>query len=439
MASRPVKSRLVVSLLAVALALALPAAHAGGTDQRAAAEEAGVDLVAPGSRPSPAPPTARREAGPLDLLLVPESTNDRVMAFDPTTGDLVEADFVPPDPDNLSTPIQAILGPDGASLLVSDQVDDVVQQYDLDGNYLGVFAPAGGADDTILDNVRGITLRDDGHLLVSVASGANADAVAEFDTSGNFVGNFVANGDGGLDSPWGLLVNGDVLQVTASTSDAVHEYDAATGAYLGDLRAIDSFPEQVALATGGNLVIGNFSGSEEGVVELAADGTLVGIYDPPEVGGNRGAYDLPNGNVLTTNGGGVHEIDRDGLFVETKIADVSARFITRIQEQACVVGLLVANPSVRPGEEIELTLTVRHHRLKTVTVPVGLWLEDLSGRVVTRSASAPITLRHGNVRHERFRLPVPEGVPAGAYRLVVGLPEMHQGAAWMERPIAVLP
>ena len=32
------------------------------------------------------------------------------------------------------------------SILVSDQIDDVVQEYDLDGNYIGVFAPAGGAD-----------------------------------------------------------------------------------------------------------------------------------------------------------------------------------------------------------------------------------------------------------------------------------------------------
>ena len=118
------------------------------------------------------------------LLLIPESTNDRVMAFDPVTGDLIDADFIPADPDNLSTPIHAILSADGTSILVSDQIDDVVQEYDItDGSYIGVFAPAGGVDNGILDNIRGIALDpNNGNLLVSVASGANADAIAEFDT-----------------------------------------------------------------------------------------------------------------------------------------------------------------------------------------------------------------------------------------------------------------
>ena len=67
-------------------------------------------------------PTAREQAfGALPgsgLLLIPESTNDRVMAFDPTTGDLIDADFIPADPTNLSTPIHAILAADGNSILV---------------------------------------------------------------------------------------------------------------------------------------------------------------------------------------------------------------------------------------------------------------------------------------------------------------------------------
>ena len=269
------------------------------------------------------------------LLLVPESSNDRVMAFDPMTGDLVDPDFIPADPDNLSTPIQAILSADGASVLVSDQLDDVVQQYDLDGNYVGIFAPAGGPDNSILDNIRGITLRPNGNLLVSVGGGGNDDAIAEFDTAGNYLGNFVANGSAGLNSPFdvieveftaGSLVAGEFL-VPGITSDAVHHYDA-DGGPLADLAPIDSFPEQLQQIAGGNVLVGNFTGSQEGVVELDPDGGVVGVYNPASIGGNRGVYELPNGNILTTNGGGVHEIDRAGALVETKISGVSARFIT---------------------------------------------------------------------------------------------------------------
>ncbi len=99
------------------------------------------------------------------LLLVPDSTNDRVMALDPITGNVVDANFVPSN--NVvwyrrSTPSSA---PPGDSILVSDQTGDVVHEFDLDGNYLGIFAPAGGVNNAILNNIRGIALDANGNLL----------------------------------------------------------------------------------------------------------------------------------------------------------------------------------------------------------------------------------------------------------------------------------
>lgn len=317
-------------VLATMWALASVSPLQGATPEQVAAEMSGLEAVGPVDPPERDPAAHQQALGMLPdtgLLLIPESTNDRVMAFDPMTGDLVDADFVPADPANLTTPIHAILSADGASILVSDQTGDVVQQYDLAGNHLGIFAPAGGADPTILDNIRGIALRPNGNLLVTVGSGANDDAVAEFDTAGAFLGNFVANGAGGLDSPFDVFerASGTFL-VGGITSDTVHEFDAA-GAPLPDFAPLDTFPEQIYETPSGNILIGNFSGTQEGVVELDSGGGLVGVYDPPSLGGYRGAYELPNGNILTTNGGGVHEIDRGGNLVETKIAGVSARFI----------------------------------------------------------------------------------------------------------------
>jgi len=258
--------------------------------------------------------------------LIPESTNDRVMAFDPITGDLITADFIPADPTNLSTPIHAILAADGASILVSDQINDVVQRYDLSGNYLGVFAPAGGLDNAILDNIRGMTLRPNGHLLVSVGGGANDDAIAEFDAAGNYLGNFVANAADGLDSPFDISPSGTSYLVGGINDDVIHRFDS-TGAPLASLAPLNTFPEQILALSNGNTLIGNFSGTQEGVVELDPAGSVVGVYNPAGVGGNRGVYELPNGNILTTNGNGVYEIDRSGNVVDTKITGVSARFI----------------------------------------------------------------------------------------------------------------
>ncbi|GAB4199504.1 MAG: hypothetical protein Tsb002_35120 [Wenzhouxiangellaceae bacterium] len=316
-----------------ATALVLSAGALAATDLQIEREISGFEPEGPiGVRPGTTPrvPTPSPVLGMLPttgLLLIPESTNDRVMAFDPMTGNLLDADFIAADPDNLSTPIHAILGPDGASILVSDQIDDVVQQYALDGTYLGIFAPAGGVDTTILDNVRGISLDPaNGNLLVSVGGGANDDAIAEFDTAGNSLGNRVANGAGGLDSPFDVLFFGNEIFSGGITSDAIHTY-ALNGTYIDDFSPINTFPEQLAPSASGGLLVANFSGTEEGVVEYDAAGNQIGIYNPASLGGYRGVYELPNGNILTTNGGGVHEIDRSGNLVETKITGVSARFI----------------------------------------------------------------------------------------------------------------
>lgn len=327
--SRSSWSWILLAAVLPAAILTTPDAHAA-TPAQLAAEESGIEAtsVSPRQLRDPEAHTQALAALPATgLLLIPESTNDRVMAFDPMTGDLIDADFIPSDPDNLSTPIHAILGPDGNSILVSDQIDDVVQQYDLDGNYLGVFAPAGGVDNSILDNIRGIALRPNGNLLVSVGSGANASSIAEFDTSGNYVGNFVATGAGGLNSPFDVYGRSADWLVGGITSDAIHAYDTS-GMALPDFAPLNTFPEQIAEAGNGNVLVANFSGTQEGVVEFSPDGmSVVGIYDPASLGGYRGVYDLPNGNILTTNGAGVHEIDRAGNLVESKITGVSGRFI----------------------------------------------------------------------------------------------------------------
>lgn len=310
--------------------------------------------------PEPAPaavhhrdPAARARAMTLlattGLLLIPDSNLDRVMAFDALTGDLVDADFIPSDPTNLTTPINAILSASGNTILVSDQVRDVVQEYGLDGSYIGVFAPAGGVDTSILDNIRGIALRPNGNLLVTVAMGANAYAVAEFDAAGNYLGNFVDNGEGGLVSPFEVYGRTGDWLVSGFASAAVHRYNLNSGTYIADLAPVNNSPEQITEAANGNVLIGNFVGTQEGVVELTATGDVVDVYNPVAAGGNnRGVYELPNGNILTTNIFGVHEIDRSGNLIETKLSDVNARFIE----------LAVTEPAV---EETHLFLPVVFH------------------------------------------------------------------------------
>lgn len=360
-ARRSQTSRSILVLLALMSVMASPLWAA--TPAEIEAEILGLSED-PVGLPAPNPGAGIEGVGlpPGGLLLIPESTNDRVMAFDPMTGDLVNADFIPSDATNLSTPIHAVLSFDGASILVSDQLEDVVQQYDLTGTYIGVFAPAGGVDNSILDNIRGIAINSaNGNLLVSIGSGANDDAIAEFDTGGNYLGNFVANGADGLDSPFDVYQRTSDFLVGGITSDVIHSYDAA-GSPNAQFSPINTFPEQIGEASNGNVLVANFSGTEEGVVEYSPAGALIGIYDPPSLGGYRGVYELPNGNILTTNGSGVHEIDRAGALVETKIAGVSARFIQ----------LVGAAPVAPPGTTLEDIPTLDPSGLAALVLLLGL-------------------------------------------------------------------
>ena len=305
-----------------------------------AAEMSGDEAMASTLSLTPDPAAharARQALLATGVLLVPDSTNDRVMALDPATGAVIDPNFIPTN-SVVGTGINAILSAAGNTILLSDQTGDVVHEFDLDGNYLGIFAPAGGANNAILNNIRGISLDANGNLLVTTADASNADAVAKFDTNGVFLGNFIATGAGGLNSPFDIYSRGTDWLASSIDSDNILRFDLG-GAPLGVFAGANNFPEQIAEAANNNVLVANFGGTQEGVIEYTPAGTLVGFYDPTTLGGYRGVYELPNGNILTTTGTGVHEISRAGALVNSKITGVSARFIEYVAPQTECVNL----------------------------------------------------------------------------------------------------
>jgi hypothetical protein len=333
----------------------------------------------------------------VQLLLIPDWTNDRVMAFNPVTGDLVNADFIPSDPTNLSSPKNAILSAAGNTILVSDQIDDVVQEYAMNGTFIRTFAPAGGRNPAILDNILGITLRPNGNLLVTVTGGGNVDSVAEFDTSGNYLGTFIDPGAGGLDSPFDILyrttITGSDYLVPAINSDAVHKYDV-DGNPQGIFTAVNSFPEQIALGrVPGNVLVANFSGTETGILEYTTNGVLVGRYTA--VTGNRGVYELPNGNFLTTAGNEVVEVNRLNQIISTKLTGVSGQYIelvTVTQPGPCLTPTV--GPSTTPTAAVPTatrTVTALPTTTRTVTALPTLTVA-LPTLTVTRTPSVIPTI-----------------------------------------------
>jgi hypothetical protein len=241
------------------------------------------------------------------FLLIPESSNDTVGMYDPFDGsymgDLIDG------ADLFSTPINAVLGPDGL-IYVSDQVADSVFRFDMDGNFVDVFA-----DDTDgLNNVRGIDFRDDELFVTS-----GDDFVARFASDGTRLTDFVNDGSDPFDIYF--LDDGSALLADiAGSGDNIRLYNA-DGSLSGELFNVN-FPEQINGLSNGNFV--NAAFSADVVTEFDINGNII---DQWSFNGGRGVHELGNGNLLVTSGAGVFTLDRDTGQLTAIREGISARFI----------------------------------------------------------------------------------------------------------------
>jgi hypothetical protein len=265
------------------------------------------------------------------MLLVPDWTDDKVLAFDAITGDLVDPSFIPASNPQLQSPKEARQSPWG-TILVSDQISDAVQEFDTAGTYIRVFAPAGGPNPSILDNIRGISFRPNNNLLVTVGSGTNSGTVQQFNTSGTPLGTFMTSAN----SPFDIIYRPADILVTGSSSPDVNQFDTL-GTYIGIFHNSSSlaFCQQAIRLPNGDIAVAGFS-SPSGIVILSPTGTYIRTLSG--VSGNRGVYLLPNGNFLTTNSTGIHEIDdTTGTLVRTILTGANFQYIS-VYDPNLVVG-----------------------------------------------------------------------------------------------------
>ena len=160
---------------------------------------------------------------------------------------------------------------------------------------------------------------------------ASNTTVLEFDAlTGDFVGEFVTPGAGGLSGPLGTTFGPDG-DLYVSAGDGVRRYDGTTGAFValvvgtgdGGLGAAFGFD----FGSNGNLFI---AGGDTVLEYDGASGGFVGVFATAGAGGLQGATALhfgPGGNlfVVGTPGGGtagaVFEFDGDsGAFIEQFVA-----------------------------------------------------------------------------------------------------------------------
>lgn len=281
-----------------------------------------------------------------DLLLIPDSQSDRVWAFSAADGSLVTDAYLT-DPgsaggvDVFNRPIEVLVSATG-TLLVTDQFSDVVSEFGADRSFIRVFSLGGVRDTQVMDNIRGghvLTAGPGaGDVLVCNAGGTNALLVSQNNIKrldpddGAEKPDFAFNRYGGLRGPFDAIeYNGKVLvsdegqrAIVRFTLDGKFDERFASSF---DVPQID-FPQQMAIAANGNLLLCEFSSGV--ILEFAPDATLVGQYSPGTLNLFRGIAELDNGNLLVTTTTGVHEVTRTGLVVQTEAAGTDFRYITRV-------------------------------------------------------------------------------------------------------------
>ncbi len=262
------------------------------------------------------------------FLAVPNATTDTVMTFDPFDGTPLNPSFIIDGEGagyDFQTPKAAIQV--GSEIWVSDQLTDQIARFDMLGNHLGTIT--GG-----LDNIRGMAFVNGVVYVANAGSnnGAPGIGLVTFDAGGNFLGNITGVGD-----PYDIMdYNGELL-VTAINTESINRV-SYNGAFLGvfcdsdGVSGID-FPQQLG-RRGANVLCSGFS-PPIGVYEYDPTGAQVNYW---AVGnGNRGVYLLGNGNIMFTDGAGVHVLDPNtGL--HTTVATGSCHNISLIggSDEGCL-------------------------------------------------------------------------------------------------------
>ena len=228
---------------------------------------------------------------------------------------------------NLDSPQDVLITIDGR-MLVSSADDDRIAEFDLDGNYLGdlVSPGVGGLNEPTMMTISPTS----GDLLVVSRS---TNQVLAYDVQdGAALGAFVTAGDGGLTNPFGLTFgpNGNLF-VTASNGQVL-EYDGGDGSFVGVFVSSGNNgglgqPHGLVFKPDGNLIVASFVG--DALLEYHGEtGDPLGQWDRGGLDSGFWAlgrpWDIqlgPNGNVYVTSNEGnaaIHMYDVDnGAFMRS--------------------------------------------------------------------------------------------------------------------------
>ncbi len=233
----------------------------------------------------------------------------KIVLFDAGDGALVVDDFIDLTGYDVGTTKHVIKV--NNELWVSSQTKDKVYRLDYEGNLLGVIGESGG-----LDNLRGMRIINGEVWLCNAGTSNNApgNAIIQIDFDGEILGHFTVEG-----SPWSFWpYDGNNVLISFSNSGSfssqIAEFDLS-GTYLGawNIPGELNFIQEITQMQNGNFLASSFSnatgGYVSGIHQYDGDGNYISTIGGTANGSTRGNWELGNGNIMWTNGQGVHIAD----------------------------------------------------------------------------------------------------------------------------------
>lgn len=107
--------------------------------------------------------------------------------------------------------------------------------------------------------------------------------------------------------------------------------------------------------------------------------------------------------------------------------------------QPCQLKVELGRDELRAGDRLPFRVGLHHQRLKAVTMPFAMWIEDEQGQLVEKQRSRPYTMHFGDVVEFSGALALPAATKPGNYTLKVGTTQMQQGVAWAAQPFRIVP
>ena len=180
----------------------------------------------------------------------------------------------------------------------------------------GAFVKA--SESGVINDGNDLIISADGRIFVTSSSD---DRVVQLNAAGEYVGDFVEAGAGGLNYPAAMTFGpqGDLF-VVSRDNHSVLRYDGMTGAFLGAFVSSGagglSFPWGLAFGPDGNLYVSSNSASDTILRYDGMTGKFIDVFveaaDNGGLNNPRGLLFIPNGNLLVASFATKQVLEYDG-------------------------------------------------------------------------------------------------------------------------------